>query len=691
MTKIVTFYSYKGGVGRTMALVNVAHVLAQKGWRVLMIDFDLEAPGLTHFFSQLVSERSSEMQGDALDLLIDAKKSFDPQKSESDSLPKRVSLTSYSVNIPLSSEWLRSSKHGIAYCNGRLDFIPATLETISPSYEIGADLPRSYLNRLDKLDLSQIFASSMSGLRYGHHLRRYLLNNRFQTPGDILFTLRESVHANYDIILVDSRTGLNEISGLCIGPLCDSLVICTGLNHQNILGTRYFMGLASLLEGEKSKPYIVAVGPVPPWHHEKTTSQIQTIEKHLKPRHLVQVPYHPAAAVKETIFVQDDPGEVISEAYRSLAEHLTTTSFPPIYDYEHESSYRTSVRNMAASDASHLNLLRLRHDDEYQSFPTYFPTAYCIRALPNRFSNEPDRSISLSIAAALAANRIGDDRPFFEAYEICRKRDNEKRDVAWAAEFLDMAVLHHRFQRPRSIPPKIVNRVLEVVARYIPKGSTVKWHPENTLNIWHAVVASIEILGWSVDEVKKSLQLSDEKLFFERAHLWEFHEAMEEWSIFRRTLSTNPYVTSEFLQMMMYLSISDRELVQDPLEKILKSKYVGHELENFLNEKIPPEEIFWHRSKSRRRYPRRFPLLGFQPELILAACLSISRGPKALPQILRCLSVVRLSHGCAWRVLIDQRHLAPIKDAPAFKEFLAEEDVIIKDMEDALDRGDYPF
>lgn len=46
---VVTFYSFKGGVGRTMALVNVAVELAQRGRRVLAVDFDLEAPGLDTF------------------------------------------------------------------------------------------------------------------------------------------------------------------------------------------------------------------------------------------------------------------------------------------------------------------------------------------------------------------------------------------------------------------------------------------------------------------------------------------------------------------------------------------------------------------------------------------------------------------------------------------------------------------
>src|SRR5258708_19392098 len=51
---IITFYSYKGGTGRTMALANYACYLAQRpvlsGKRILIIDWDLEAPGLHRYF-----------------------------------------------------------------------------------------------------------------------------------------------------------------------------------------------------------------------------------------------------------------------------------------------------------------------------------------------------------------------------------------------------------------------------------------------------------------------------------------------------------------------------------------------------------------------------------------------------------------------------------------------------------------
>jgi MinD-like ATPase involved in chromosome partitioning or flagellar assembly len=60
MGEIITFYSYKGGTGRSMALANVAHILAWRiaapGKRVLAIDWDLEAPGLHKYFVDQLRE-----------------------------------------------------------------------------------------------------------------------------------------------------------------------------------------------------------------------------------------------------------------------------------------------------------------------------------------------------------------------------------------------------------------------------------------------------------------------------------------------------------------------------------------------------------------------------------------------------------------------------------------------------------
>ena len=43
----VVFYGLKGGVGRSTALAMLAYILAREGKRVLLLDFDLESPGLS--------------------------------------------------------------------------------------------------------------------------------------------------------------------------------------------------------------------------------------------------------------------------------------------------------------------------------------------------------------------------------------------------------------------------------------------------------------------------------------------------------------------------------------------------------------------------------------------------------------------------------------------------------------------
>src|SRR5579864_7147429 len=48
----ITFYSYKGGAGRSLALANAAVYLAKLGFKVAALDFDLEAPGLHYKFSR---------------------------------------------------------------------------------------------------------------------------------------------------------------------------------------------------------------------------------------------------------------------------------------------------------------------------------------------------------------------------------------------------------------------------------------------------------------------------------------------------------------------------------------------------------------------------------------------------------------------------------------------------------------
>src|SRR5438128_5816862 len=67
--RIVTFYSYKGGTGRSMAVANVAWVLALNGYRVLVIDWDLEAPGIHRYFHPFLEDKELRETEGLLDLV----------------------------------------------------------------------------------------------------------------------------------------------------------------------------------------------------------------------------------------------------------------------------------------------------------------------------------------------------------------------------------------------------------------------------------------------------------------------------------------------------------------------------------------------------------------------------------------------------------------------------------------------
>src|SRR5436190_7243779 len=79
MGTLITFYSYKGGVGRTMALANIATLLATWGKKVLVVDWDLEAPGVEHFLVAPGAElNAAQARRDLIDLLTDLSEKNSP-------------------------------------------------------------------------------------------------------------------------------------------------------------------------------------------------------------------------------------------------------------------------------------------------------------------------------------------------------------------------------------------------------------------------------------------------------------------------------------------------------------------------------------------------------------------------------------------------------------------------------------
>ena len=121
---IVTFYSWKGGVGRTMALANVAIQLARKGHSVLAVDWDLEAPGLNRYFLGKDAREKAKIRanlpidtGGLMGLLNEARHKANSKFGNSTWRDKLMSLI-----VPKSEP---SSSEPNPPSPNRLDFLPS--------------------------------------------------------------------------------------------------------------------------------------------------------------------------------------------------------------------------------------------------------------------------------------------------------------------------------------------------------------------------------------------------------------------------------------------------------------------------------------------------------------------------------------------------------------------------------------
>jgi len=191
MSIIVTFYSYKGGVGRSMALANVAFELARQGKKILMVDWDLEAPGLEKYFSNFSMDTTG---AGLLPLLLDAEQGI--TKNYKDYL--------WYIHTNPSSP---SSSISFLHSGREKD-------------------PNNYSKKLENFDWEDFFQKNGAGAFF-EKLRLEWLND-------------------FDIVLIDSRTGLSDSSGICTILLPDVVVPLFTANHQSLYGVRDIMRYAKI-------------------------------------------------------------------------------------------------------------------------------------------------------------------------------------------------------------------------------------------------------------------------------------------------------------------------------------------------------------------------------------------------------------------------------------------------------------
>ncbi len=318
--RIVTFYSYKGGTGRTMALANTAWILAANGKRVLAVDWDLEAPGLHRFFHPFLEPATLGATTGVIDLITEyawaatspAQRADDWHRDYARIQPHAVSLTPE----VLGWEFLKG---------GTLDFVSAGRQN------------REYSATVSTFDWDN-FYDRLGG-------------------GHFFDALREDMKTHYDYVLIDSRTGLSDIADICTVHLPDVLVDCFTLSDQSIDGAASVARQIS--ERYTGRPIRIFPVPMRIDEGEKEKADAGRALARLKfdrlPRDLsgdeltaywgaVEIPYRPYYAYEETLATFGDEAG-LTNSLLSAFERLTAV----ITDREITSMPRSEKRCGCAS------------------------------------------------------------------------------------------------------------------------------------------------------------------------------------------------------------------------------------------------------------------------------------------------------------------------------------------------------
>jgi len=208
---IITFYSFKGGVGRSMALANIAELLYKRGLRVLMIDFDLEAPGLEGYFDvpgTAMKPTEVACRSGVIDMLM----SFIELR------PFRPPVPPRGLEAGESESFLHS-----------VEPIENFITPIYPDNGRGA--------------LSLLPAGNRADATYTDYARRVLdfdwQDFYVNCNGEAYFDwFRGQIEKAWDVTLIDSRTGVTEMGGICTHHLGDVVVSFVATNRQNLDGIR---------------------------------------------------------------------------------------------------------------------------------------------------------------------------------------------------------------------------------------------------------------------------------------------------------------------------------------------------------------------------------------------------------------------------------------------------------------------
>ncbi len=224
---ILTFYSYKGGMGRTTTLCSYAIHLAQRGKKVVIIDCDFEAPGFFNFFN--IQEKQAQKNG-LVEYLLDK-----------DFLGKE--------NVNLKENYL----------------IPINIDNNSDSNIFV--LPAGNLS-YTTIQHSENETLNKNLYHYIHGLARLNLSNTYNILTQFRELFKDLVQtlnlSKDDYILIDSRTGFNEIFGITALNLSDLIVGFFGSSEQTRPGLYFLLDKYQELQALPESPKLVLINSIIP-------------------------------------------------------------------------------------------------------------------------------------------------------------------------------------------------------------------------------------------------------------------------------------------------------------------------------------------------------------------------------------------------------------------------------------------
>ena len=307
--RIITFYSYKGGTGRSMALANVAWILASNGKRVLMVDWDLEAPGLHRYFHPFLQDKNLASSSGIIDLVMSLEAAAIKPPGERQSKEGEPDNKSWYLSLAEIEKYTQPLAWTFPK-GGVLDLLPAGRQD------------DSYAARTNSFDWARFYDKFGGGV--------------------FLEAVKNNMRKHYDYVLIDSRTGVSDIAGVCTIQMPDWLVVCFTLNIQSIEGSA---AIAGTVRKERSRADYalerpaLRIFPVPmrvdyvekerlETARESATKKLSTFLDHLPERTRreywgsVEVPYVPFYAFEEVLATIADAPALTNSLLASL-ERLT--------------------------------------------------------------------------------------------------------------------------------------------------------------------------------------------------------------------------------------------------------------------------------------------------------------------------------------------------------------------------------